>query len=435
MNTTQNTQQSEEVREQLSAIESISNLLTTSSLNLESLLDEIVAVTAQTLQTSACSLRLYNPAKGEMELKAVHGLSDQYLAKGPILAEKSIYQEMIENRESGGSIVKISDVSRDERIQYLDEALEEGIKSMLSLPLLEDGTVIGAISVYTRFLHEFLPEEIRAFKTLANQAAAAISIARLHQEVMHLKSIEQELQIASDIQSRFMPSTTPNIKDIDIAGWNRACQEVGGDFYDFIELPEDNIGIALGDVSGKGIPAALLMIAVRTSLRVQAENVYSMSEVMRRVNRALHSDTNQDEFTTLFYAVLDTSNWMMTYINAGHNPPLLFRNGEIIRLKTGGMPVGLFKEADYRQETLQIEPGDMLVIYSDGFSEAPNAEWEEFGEDRIIEVLRQHREEPPRQIIDTLEGAVTNYLSPEVNYSDDRTVVVLKAAPDAKLSL
>jgi len=427
MQSDQTTHKFEAIQEQLSAIDSVSNLLTSANFDLDSLLEDIVEVTARTLEVSGCSLRLYDQSRGEMVLRAVYGLSEEYQEKGPIRAEESIYQEMIQNREEGGRIVEIGDVSQDSRVQYLREALEEGIRSMLSIPLLRNGTVIGALSVYTRTPHNFDEEEIRALKILANQAAAAIGIARLHRDLMHLEHIEQELQIAADIQSRFMPSTVPEIEGIELAGWNRACREVGGDFYDYIELPEDNLGIALGDVSGKGMPAALLMTAVRTSLRVQAENIYSMSEVMKRVNNALLKDTNLEEFTTLFYAVLNTTSWRMTYINAGHNPPLLFRDGEIIRLRTGGIPVGLFRNADYNQETLDILPGDLLIIYSDGFSEAPNRHWEEFGEDRIIDLIRSNRELPPADIIRELDEAVSDFISPQVDYSDDRTVVILKA--------
>ncbi|NIQ09976.1 MAG: serine/threonine-protein phosphatase, partial [Gammaproteobacteria bacterium] len=127
------------------------------------------------------------------------------------------------------------------------------------------------------------------------------------------------------------------------------------------------------------------------------------------------------------YAVLDTASRTMTYINAGHNPPLLFRGNEIIRLRTGGVPVGLFNDAAYNQETLQILPGDMLVIYSDGFSEAPNADWEQFGEDQIIKVVRQHFNQKPMEIIDELEQSVTKFISTQINYSDDRTIVILKS--------
>ncbi len=415
------------MQEQLSALDTISNLLTASSFDLDSLLHEIVEITAETLQVKACSLRLYDETKGEMVLKAVYGLSEQYQTKGPVLARESIYQEMIENRDGGGKVVEIHDISQDPRVQYTQEAISEGIHSMLAMPLRKSGNVIGAMSVLTMTPHDFSEEEIRTFKTIANQAAAAISLAQLHQDLMDLERIEQELKIAANIQSRFMPSTTPQIAGIELAGWNRACREVGGDFYDYIELPKNNFGMALGDVSGKGIPAALLMTAVRTSLRVQAENIYSMSEVIRRVNHALIKDTNQEEFATLFYAVLDISNWMLTYINAGHNHPLLFRGAEVLRLRTGGIPVGLFPDVVYAQGTLQIIPGDLLVIYSDGFTEAPNARWEQFGEERLIELVNQYRDYKPVDIIRALEQTVTEYLSPKVNYSDDRTIVILKA--------
>jgi len=427
MHSEQQLRRTEAIEEQLSAIDAISNLLTSSSFNLDSLLDDITEITVETLDASAGSVRLYDRVKKVMVLKAVYGLSREYQTKGPVLAEESIYQEMIENRDNGGSVVEVYDVSQDNRLQYLEEAVEEGIQSMLAVPLLMDSKVIGAISILMRERHHFTQQEIRTLKTLANQAAAAISIAQLHQDLMNLERIEQELQIAADIQTRFMPSSVPHIPGIQLSGWNRACREVGGDFYDFIELPNDNLGIALGDVSGKGIPAALLMTAVRTSLRVQAENIYSMGEVIRRVNKALIKDTSLEEFATLFYAVLDTSSRTMTYINAGHNPPLLFRGDDIIRLRTGGVPVGLFSDAEYSQETLQILPGDMLVIYSDGYSEAPDADWEQFGEEQIINVVRQHFNQKPMEIIDELEQAVTKFISTQINYSDDRTIVILKS--------
>jgi len=417
----------EAIQEQLSALDTISHLLTKSSFHLDSLLDEIVKIAAQTLQVKACYLRLYDEAKGEMVLKSVYGLSEEYKEKGPVIASESVYQEMIESRDNGGKLVEIYDVSQDPRVQYTQEAISEGIHSMLAIPLLRNEQVIGAISVLTETPHHFSQEEIRTFKTIANQAAAAIVIARLHQDLMGLERIEQELKIAADIQTRLMPSETPKIKGIDLAGWNKACREVGGDFYDYIELPEGNVGLALGDVSGKGMPAALLMATVRTSLRVQAENIYAMSEVINRVNKALIKDTNQEEFVTLFYGVLDTASRVLTYINAGHNHPLIFRDGEILRLRTGGIPVGLFTSAVYKQETVRILPGDLLVIYSDGFTEAPDADWEQFGEERLIGVVRENRQRSPKEIIDALETAVTRFIAPNVQYSDDRTIVVLKA--------
>ncbi|HKJ69698.1 MAG TPA: GAF domain-containing SpoIIE family protein phosphatase [bacterium] len=427
MTSEHNIRRFEAVQEQLHALDIISNLLTSSSFDLDSLLQEIVKITTEMLQVKACSLRLYDETRGEMILKAVHGLSEHYQTKGPVLARESIYQEMIESRDDGGKVVEIFDISQDTRVQYTQEAISEGIHSMLAIPLRRNGKVIGAMSILTMTPHHFSEEETRTFKTIANQAGAAISLAQLHQDLMDLERIEQELKIAANIQSRFMPTTTPQIEGIELAGWNRACREVGGDFYDYIELPQDNFGIALGDVSGKGIPAALLMTAVRTSLRVQAENIYSMSEVISRVNHALIKDTNLEEFATLFYAVLDLSNWMLTFINAGHNHPLLLRGAEVLPLRTGGIPVGLFRDAVYTQGTLQIVPGDLLVIYSDGFTEAPNAQWEQFGEERLVELVKHYRDHEPAEIIRALEQSVTEYLSPNVNYSDDRTIVIMKA--------
>lgn len=416
----------EAVQEQLTALDSISTLLTDASFDLDSLLNEIVRITAQTLQMKACSLRLYDEETGEMVLKAVYGLSVEYQGKGPVMASKSIYQDMIQSHDSRGKVVEVFDVSKDPRVQYSKEAIAEGIHSMLAAPLVSKNTVIGALSVITMTPHKFTDDEIRIFKTIANQASAAIEIAQLHQNLLELKRIEQELDIARDIQARLMPSKEPDIPGLDIAGFNRPGSEVGGDFYDFIQLPKDNWGIALGDVSGKGIPAALLMATVRTSLRVQAENVYAMSEIITRVNKALIKDTTMEEFVTLFYAVFDTQEQVLTFINAGHNFPLLFRDDEILTLKTGGVPVGLFSDATYRQETMKVLPGDLLVIYSDGFTEAPGKRDEQYGEERLIKLIKKHRTDTPVEIVNALERSVLNFMLNPDESSDDRTLVIIK---------
>ncbi|MEX0599994.1 MAG: GAF domain-containing SpoIIE family protein phosphatase [Rhodothermales bacterium] len=416
-----------EFDDQLTALDFISNLLTQTSFDLQPLLDEVVRVTAETMHMKACTIRLLNKESGEMLLKASHGLSREYLFKGPVIAAKSIFRQLIERCCNDDDVVEVYDVAEDPRMQYAREAVHEGIHSLLAAPLVRDGSAIGALSVFTATPHVFSLDERRMFKTIANQASVAISLAQLYQEKLELQQIEHELEIAADIQRKLMPSQAPSIPGYDIGGAYRPCYEIGGDFYDFISLPENNVGIALGDVSGKGIPASLLMATVRTALRVQAENIFSMRDVIGKVNRAVYEDTRPDEFVTLFYGVLDAGANVFTYVNAGHNAAILLRGKQVIRLEPGGPPIGILPDLLAGQEVFNLKPGDVLAVFTDGYPDAEGPDGMPFGDDRIIASLNAHRDLPAEEMIKKLESRVKSFLSVSTDFSDDRSIVIVKA--------
>ncbi len=415
------------IEEKLTALDFISNLLTETSFDLQPLLDEVVRVTAETMHMKACTIRLLDRNTGEMLLKASYGLSREYLFKGPVIAAKSIFRQLIERCCRNDDVVEVYDVAADPRMQYAREAVSEGIHSLLAAPLVRDGHAIGALSVFTAQPHVFTADERRLFKTIANQASIAISLAQLYQEKLELQQIEHELAIAADIQRKLMPSGAPTVAGFDIAGSYRPCYEIGGDFYDFISLPESNVGIALGDVSGKGIPASLLMATVRTALRVQAENIFSMRDVVGKVNRAVYEDTRPDEFVTLFYGVLDARDGVFTYVNAGHNAAVLLRDRTVARLEPGGPPVGILPDLLAGPEVLALEAGDLLAIFTDGYPDAEGPDGEPFGDERIISTLRNNADLAAAEIIDTLDAAVKSFTWVSADYGDDRTIVVIKA--------
>ena len=408
--------------ESLGALDAISHLLTATLFDLDTLLDEIVRITAQKLRVKACAIRLLNEQTGEMVLKAVHGLSTAYLSKGPVIAAESAFHDVIES----GEPLPILDVKDDPHLHYSAEALAEGIHSRLIVGLVRDNRSIGALSVFTDRPHRFTDEEVQIFQTIANQATVAIDIARLHQERMEVRWVEQELAIAAEIQAHLMSSQIPRIEGYDIAAWYRPCREVGGDFYDFIELPESNLGIAVGDVSGKGMPAALLMASVATALRVQAESIYAMRDVVGRVNRTLCRYTHQEQFATLFYAVLNRRENVLTYVNGGHNYPLLLRGDECIELRTWGRPLGLFNSTAYCEETVRLQQGDLLALYTDGFVDAMDPSEEMFGENLFCQAVRRHRKLGAAEIVSKTEEAVSQFEDSAKERIDDRTLVILK---------
>jgi len=276
--------------------------------------------------------------------------------------------------------------------------------------LMQNDRVLGALSIFTDRPHRFTEFEIQAFHAIANQIGVAIHLVQLHEERVEIERLESELSIASQIQQNLMPTRTPDINGFDFAAGTVPCNAIGGDFFDFIDLENSNLGIAVGDVSGKGIPASLLMATVRTALRVQAEHVYDMREVIGRVNRSLCGDTRPDQFATLFYSVLNTQESELTYVNAGHNYPILFRGNTVQTLKEGGCPLGLFPNSDFSEGKVQIVSGDLLMIYTDGYPEAGDSEREFFGEDRLIQCVQKFRDLPAKEIVRQLEAEVSSLL-------------------------
>ncbi len=410
--------------EKLSALDFTSGLLTKTYLELPLLLDEIVRVTTEAMHARACAIRLLDKHSGEMVLKASSGLSEEYLYAHPLTAASSIFRQFAAGNHEP---IAIMDIARDPRTDYVREAAGEGVHSFLSAPLVQDGEAIGTLSMFSPGPHDFTLDERRLFSTMANQASVAISLAWLYKEQIALRQIEHELEIAADIQRKLMPESAPSIPPFDIAGACHPCYEIGGDFFDFIELPGGNLGIVEGDISGKGVPAALLMATVRTALRVQAENIFSIQDVLRKVNRAVWEDTSPEEFVTLFYGVLDTQAGVLTYVNAGHSAALLVREGTVTPLPPASPPIGILPDLLPEQETLQFLEGDVLAICTDGYSDTEGADGEPLGEEGIAETLRQHADLSAKAIIEKLEETVAAFQpDPTAAYCDDRTAIVAK---------
>jgi len=236
----------------------------------------------------------------------------------------------------------------------------------------------------------FSTGDLRLLNSVAIQTGLALENSRLAaevaSEVAQRERMNRELEIAREVQERLFPQEIPLFPSIDYAGTCRPALGVGGDYYDFLQISETELGIAIGDVSGKGIPAALLMASLRASLRGQTiRREDDLAVLMANVNKLVYESSTSNRYATFFYAQYDTTSRQLTYVNAGHNPPLIFRGGtEVIRLETGGPVVGLLAGFPYQQAVVQLQRGDLLVAFTDGISEAMNADNEEWGEDRLI---------------------------------------------------
>ncbi len=244
---------------------------------------------------------------------------------------------------------------------------------------------------------------------------------------MRAAEMERQLRMGADVQRQMIPSEPPHAEGLDFAAVYSPCFELGGDFYDFIDLPPDNLGLTICDVSGKGVRASLLMASIRASLRAHAANIYDMVSVLERVNRDLCQDRLTSDFATLFYGVLNYKTRRLTYSNAGHPPPLLLRKGAIIPLSAGGGLIGLEEHARWRQEFVTLQKGDVLLAYTDGLSEALNFEDEAFGHERIEQAL-----EAGAAAYDKAEGILKHILWEMRRFTglqtpgDDLTMVALR---------
>lgn len=390
--------------------------------DLKKLLDRTVRAVCEVMDVRAASIRLINPEGDLLVIKAVHNLSPQYLNKGPIRIGLS---EIDRVAWSPRGYEYVKNMATDPRVQYPEEAAREGIASMLSIGMRYKGRPIGALRVYTAEERTFEQYEIDLLKAIAAQASAAIENTRLMEERWQTQAIEQQIKMAAEVQQRMLPSDPPKVPGIDFAYTYVPCFELAGDFFDFIDLPDQNIGLVIADVSGKGVPASLIMASVRAALRAQVDNVYYLYEVVRRLNVMLYRDTKPTEFVTLFYGVLDSRNRRLTYCNAGHPPALLLRDGEVTELPSDNMVLGIDPNEEYRQNFVDLRSGDAILFYTDGLPDAMNFEKEPYGKDRIIAAFKSSGGGKAQAIADHLLWDVRRFVG-LTSRSDDLTMIVMK---------
>ena len=346
--------------------------------DLDDLLDLVARTVVSTLWAKACSIRLLDDTRNELVIKAAVNFSAEYLDKGPILLSRSLIdQEVLRT----GAPVYIADLRTDPRVLYPTEAAREGIVSALCAPMIYKGLGEGAIRVYTDRHHEF--DWFTPPRSSPPPPPPPGRAPRSHQQARAARNLKRHLRTAAVVQRRMTPSHPPGIPDFDFAAVYVPCFELGGDFYDFIDLPNDNLGVAICDVVGKGVRASLLMAAIRASLRAHAASIYDISTILDRVNRDLCAVSQDSDFATIFYGVIDARSRRFTYANAGHPPPLLFRDGQSCHLTTGGPIVGMDPDLNWHHEHFTLQEGDVVLAYTDGLSDALNFKDETFGAARI----------------------------------------------------
>jgi serine phosphatase RsbU (regulator of sigma subunit)/anti-sigma regulatory factor (Ser/Thr protein kinase) len=308
----------------------------------------------------------------------------------------------------------------------LEGLREAGIK--LVVPLVSQGELIGLLNLGPRRSEqEYSADDRKLLNDLAGHAAPAVRVAQLvreqEAEVRQRERIEQELRVAQLIQQQFLPQELPDLPGWQVAAYYGPAREVGGDFYDFIKLPDDQIGIVVGDVTDKGVPAALVMATTHSILRAEAPRLIAPSEVLTRVNNLLVEEMPAHMFVTCLYAVLDPASGRIRYANAGHNVPYVSTEGGVTELRATGMPLGLLPEMTYEEKEATLAPGDTVLLHSDGLAEAHNPDREMFGFPRVASLTGEASD--GEVLIDRLLKELQEFTGPGVEQEDDITLVTI----------
>lgn len=333
-----------------------------------------------------------------------------------------------------GTMVRTADAALDPRFMRSGSVELGAIRSVLAVPLRVGSEILGAIYVDNDIRSRFVDADLSVLAMIAAVAAIKIEHERLRAEVQEKRRIQEELKIAAEIQARLLPMTPPKLEGWDLSGVSLPCLEVGGDYFDFIQLAPNlevagasarrRLGIALGDVAGKGIGAALLMSSVHAAVRAEAQVGASVGDVVRKVNRYVFDYAPSNRFVTLFYGELDPESGRLRYANAGHNPPIVVRaTGQVERLVEGGLAIGIGEDEIYEEGETVLLPGDIFVAYSDGISESVNDSSEMFGDTRIVEVARSARAMSASRVRDRIEEALSQFVG-GASPVDDMTLVV-----------
>lgn len=384
--------------------------------------DELVRLNADFARdlvgADRCSLWLIDKPAGELWTKLAHGLDELRIPMGQGVVGACIDED---------SPMLVNDTRTEPRLlRRVDEASGYRTESILCVPLRSEGRVIGAFQLLNK-LGGFTDSDIGLLGLMAHFAAGAIESDRLRQEAMGAKLLRHELSLAHEVQDRLLPENPKGIPGLECVGCCRPARLIGGDYYDLLPLRRGGFAVTLGDVSGKGIPAAVMMASIQTLLRslLQREDE-CLSTLLSDLNRTLYMSSTAERYSTLFCGVISKDRRSLTYVNAGHVQPLLLHaDGELERLPGDGLPIGLLPEAAYEQTSVALQPGDLLVVVSDGIVEACNVAGNFWAEEEVERVVLQRANEAVHSLPGALCAAVDSFAGEAEQY-DDMTVVAVR---------
>lgn len=396
-----------------------------SSTGLDETLDQVATLVFEAVPADRCVIMLrdeenLNEDGMKIAVARQRGKEEQ-------LSEVRISRTVMEEVMVNGKSVLTSDAQHDPKFASQTMALL-GVRSVLAVPLsVSETEVFGIIYADSpTYENTFTEEHLNILTTLASVASIRVENAKLAEERFERERMERELELATEIQQRFQPSAPPQMDAYELQGISFACYEIGGDYYDFIPRHNGKMLIALGDVSGKGTAAALLMSSLHAAIHAQTMAKSELPAMVTAVNEYLAHNTPSNRFITFFVAELDPETGDLSYINAGHNPPLVGRaDGTVEELDSGGFPLGIMPGAEFELGKITLKEGEAVIVFSDGVSEAENTAGEEFGIERLSTVVKSHIGRSASGLRDKIESALSGFTG-TAPANDDITLVIVK---------
>jgi len=433
-------------REQLERDEQIYELTTlvAGQFSLQEALDKLAEAAVKIVGVKACSIRLLDEETNDLRMRSTYGLSETYRNKGVVSKADPVIQAAF-----AGEAVILHDMRHDNRVRYKEATIQEGLVSQLTVAMTFRNKPIGVLRLYSPMPMRFAEDDILAARAIASQCAVAITNAKLYREAIEGSKMAEQMRLAGLVQRRMIPDQVPQLAGFDLAAVYIPCFDVGGDLYDFLPIGADRLAIVIADVMGKGLPAALMMSWLRGAIRSYADplrgtrpgadgrwdltdrepfNVEHTQRTITDFNRMACDECRDGEFVTLFYGVLDAQAKTLTCASAGHEPPILIRDGQAQDLGCAGLVLGVDREAPYEVRTVPLRDRDCVVLYTDGLIDAVNFDGELWTRERMIESAQ-------KGVACTADHIVKNILRYRRRFVglarqvDDTSILVAKVGP------
>jgi sigma-B regulation protein RsbU (phosphoserine phosphatase) len=392
------------------------------SLDLEEVLNLVMDTLGSLIPYDAAGIYLLdgNDAEHPFKSKALRGYQLSFDLIEPRLKMGEGFLGTV--AQTGKALIS-ADVSQDDR--YF--AARDRTRSEMVAPIISNDGVIGAFDLESDRLNAYTEDDLEILRLLTSQVAIIIEKVRLHEEVVEKKRIQAQLDIARQVQLELLPANDPVVEGFDISAYVFPTEEVSGDYYDWVRIYDDQIGIVVADAVGKGIPAALLMAFLRASLRSAIQTGFAPHIALGRVSNLLRESIEDNQFITAIYGILDSTNRTFVFSNAGHNPPLLIKpDGEYRFVEYGDMPLGMFDDLHYHQHFIRFENAQTMIIYTDGITEAANPGGEEYGQERLAMRVLDGIDLPARKLIDHIRKGIADFTESKF-LDDDGTLFIIKA--------
>ncbi len=397
--------------------------------SLQEVLDKLAEAAVKITGVKACSIRLLDEDAGELKMRSTYGLSEEYRNKGMVSKDDPVIKAAF-----AGQAVVLDDMRVDDRVGFKEATIKEGLVSQLTVAMQFRNRAIGVLRLYSPKPRHFDKDDVAFARAVASQCAVAITNARLYAEAIEGERIAEQMRLAGVIQRRMIPQEAPVIPGLEIAATYIPCFDIGGDLYDFIKISDSCVAVAIADVIGKGIPAALMMSCFRGTVRAYAgseSGKEKIREIIYKLNKMACSECRDGEFISLFYAIIDAEDKTITYCNCGHEPTLLIRDGKITELQQGGLVLGVEPRAEYEIETVKLKNGDCLVFYTDGLIDAANFEGEFWGREKMLKAISNFATASAEQMIKNMLGYRRRFVG-LARQSDDTSVIIVKVKGAAK---